>query len=657
MINIKNWPVFRKVLLVGLLPVAISILVTNAGFFIGMYELKKDALRTEHLVYSLWHQSISYINELNETLIDPASHPRASLRVLDRGIRAGIAEYTAQAHDNEAYSQQFAQKIRDLASSLESLARYADSPEYDPASYQMRIDLLEDEIDQLFTGSIGMVSEELEFELLSLSLLIALSSLFSIAVAILLARYLATQIVRPIQSLRSTYRRFGTGHLNERSPVVSGDELGDLGASFNTMADKLQELIALHQTEIEERKRAQLEASNLEAELRQTYKMDAVGTLAGGIAHDFNNLLTIIMGYSDMAGTLLEKDHPAAQQIREAMVAANRARDLVQQILTFSRKEEPERAPLDLGRCIQDAIALLRATIPTTVEIRVDCPGLPGKIMANLTQVNQVAINLCVNAAQAMEDHGGVLEISLTPFESPHDTMVYGVQIPRGQYQILTVADNGPGIDPKYLGRIFDPYFTTKPTTKGSGMGLAVVAGIVQGHDGVIAVDSNPGIGTIFKVFFPQLAHSVVPSGDTVSDELPAAGSGRIMVVDDEPEITEIIQLALSRHGYQVHTFTSSAQALEVFRGKPHFFDLLITDQTMPKLTGVQLSREILAVRADFPIILCTGYSTTINAKKAEQIGIRAFAYKPVQNRELVRLVGHLLAARDSAARTSSVTA
>ncbi|MGV1100600.1 ATP-binding protein [Thiovibrio sp. JS02] len=374
------------------------------------------------------------------------------------------------------------------------------------------------------------------------------------------------------------------------------------------------------------------ERKEMETKLRQAQKMEAIGTLAGGIAHDFNNILSAILGYGQIAQTEVAKDHPVQQSLAEIISAGFRARDLVRQILTFSRQNERQLGPVQISSIGKEALKLLRASIPTTIEIRQDFGADVGTIWADPTQIHQVIMNLCTNAFQAMAAQGGVLAVTLrnveiTPEEAQDD-------LPACSYVQLTVADTGPGITPANLKRIFEPYFTTKEQGKGTGMGLAVVHGIVKSHQGAIRVESVPGEGTVFQVFFPR---KIEECGNTFmnAQALPAAHGERILFIDDEPPIVDMAGKLLKKLGYTVQAFFESGEALAAFRENPDAFDLVITDQTMPGMTGLEICREVRRIKPGMPVILCSGYSELINQATLRAAGLNGFVMKPFVSAEI----------------------
>jgi PAS domain S-box-containing protein len=368
----------------------------------------------------------------------------------------------------------------------------------------------------------------------------------------------------------------------------------------------------------------------LERELRQAHKMEAIGTLAGGIAHDFNNILMAIIGYTEMAlYKIPEGTTPVRRDLEQVLKAGYRARDLVNQILTFSHQSDQERKVIDIVPTVKEALKLLRSSLPSTIEIRQDIaiPPEKGVILANPTQIHQVLMNLCTNAAHAMRDKGGVLSVSLSGVEAATYLVSRYPDLKKGPYVRLTVGDTGHGVDPSILERIFDPYFTTKGPGEGTGMGLAVVQGIVKRHGGMITVHSELGKGTTFHALFPRIEQEIVPEA-TVAEALPL-GNERILFIDDEKPLVDLGKGMLESLGYSVTTKTSSLEALETFRAKPDAFDLVITDVTMPAMTGIELAKELMAIRPDIPIILCTGFSELINEKRAKEMGIQEFVMKP----------------------------
>ncbi len=380
----------------------------------------------------------------------------------------------------------------------------------------------------------------------------------------------------------------------------------------------------------------------LESQLHQSQKMEAVGTLAGGIAHDFNNILTAMLGYTELSMlSLPPKADKAKADLQEVLKACERARQLVKQILTFSRQSEHERKPIRLQYIIKEALKLLRSSLPTTIEIRQDIDGGCGPILADPTQIHQIIMNLCTNAYHAMRSHGGVLGIALTSININTDYANRFIDFRPGKYLKIEISDTGGGIKPEFIGKVFEPYFTTKKQGEGTGLGLSVVHGIVNKHGGQITVYSEPGEGTIFKIYFPMLDLDGVDSNvDNLGRKAKVPhGTERLLVVDDEDIIIKLNIRMLKKLGYQVTGLTSSNEALQLFTKQPDAFDLVITDMTMPELTGLDLAREIFAVRPDIPVILCSGFSEIINDKSAKELGIKEYLMKPIERKDLAMAV------------------
>ena len=379
----------------------------------------------------------------------------------------------------------------------------------------------------------------------------------------------------------------------------------------------------------------------LEEQLRQAQKMQAIGTLAGGIAHDFNNILAVIMGYTELTTYDLPPTSPAWHNLQQVLAASKRAKDLVQQILTFGRKTEQERKPIPLAPLIAEALKLLRASLPTTIAISQELPVDTGVVLADPTQMQQVLLNLCTNAEHSMRETGGRLYVRLDSVEVDAAFAGHQPGLRPGPYLCLTVRDTGCGMAPEVLGRIFEPFFTTKNVGEGTGMGLAVVHGIVTSHGGAITVQSTPGSGTTFAIYLPRLPAAT--EADIHPEDLLPCGKGRILFVDDEAAIAHLGQALLEPLGYEVVVSTSSLAALEAFRATPHRFDLVITDQTMPTMTGEALARALRRLRPDIPIILCTGFSHTMDADKARALGMNAFLLKPLRAWELGATIQQVL--------------
>ncbi|MEW6520760.1 MAG: ATP-binding protein [Thermodesulfobacteriota bacterium] len=386
------------------------------------------------------------------------------------------------------------------------------------------------------------------------------------------------------------------------------------------------------------RHRALQEREKLLADLRQAQKMEAIGTLAGGIAHDFNNILSAILGFTEIS--LMQVDNGSKLHHNLSMVqkAGDRARDLVAQILTFSRRSQAERHPILVAPIIKEALKLLRASLPSNIEIRQDIQPGNGKVLADPVQIHQIMMNLCTNAFHAMGGKGGVLEIILTEDHIDRKQAELDRDLHPGPYQRLSIRDTGSGIRPEIVDRIFEPFFTTKEKGQGTGMGLSMVHGIIKEYNGAIKVRSDVGQGTVFHLYFP-LIRDTVSRTDSSRPPLLVRGKGRILLVDDEKDLAEMGRKLLEMLGYDIVSCTGSMEALEIFKKEPDSFDLVVTDQTMPAMSGAELAREIMRIRPQLPVFLCTGYSSFITEQDAKQLGIREFFLKPVSTEELSRAI------------------
>lgn len=383
------------------------------------------------------------------------------------------------------------------------------------------------------------------------------------------------------------------------------------------------------------------EKERLEAQLQQAQKMEAIGTLAGGIAHDFNNILFPLMGYSEMLREDLPTDSSLQGHVDEILRAALRARDLVKQILEFSRQGDQNIKPIKLQPIVKEVLKLLRSSIPTTIDIQQDIDPDCGVVVADPTQIHQIVMNLATNAYHAMEETGGILKVSLKQERLKSEQALIPELLP-GEYALLTVADTGTGIEKDVMDKIYDPYFTTKETGKGTGLGLSVVQGIIKSCNGDIRIYSEPGKGTEIKVYLPTMDRKI---GDIRTDrsEPILGGTEKILLVDDEEAIVRMEQQVLERLGYRVTTRTGSVEALETFKANPDSFDLVVTDMTMPNMTGVQLAGKIKKIRSDILVILCTGFSYQINDEKSKALGIQGFVMKPVVIKEIAKTIRKVL--------------
>lgn len=451
----------------------------------------------------------------------------------------------------------------------------------------------------------------------------------TIAISIMttfIALIMARGIIKPIAELEHASRAIRNHELDNISEVNSiYTEIQETADSFACMKESL--------VSYEEEK------AKLEKQVWQSQKMEAIGTLAGGVAHDFNNILYPILGYTEMAIDEVPDGSPARESLTEIMTAAQRARKLVAQILTFSRLDHQGRIPMKIQSAVKESLDLLRATLPATIDVVQQIDAHCGPVLADPTQIQQLVMNLCTNAFHAMQDHGGTLTIGLEEIQiasedlpTSHDPLTFVK---------LTVADTGYGMSKDIEERIFEPYFTTKKVGEGSGMGLAVVHGIIKGYDGDIQVTSEPGKGTTFNVYLPRIYEDA--QQDVPAPVMSQRGDEHILLIDDEGQITRMLEQMLASLGYRVQAVNDPLEALELFETAPQSFDLVITDMTMPRITGDLLARELMKIRPDIPVILCTGFSKLIDVERALEIGIRKLIMKPVIKPEIAAAIREVL--------------
>jgi PAS domain S-box-containing protein len=379
----------------------------------------------------------------------------------------------------------------------------------------------------------------------------------------------------------------------------------------------------------------------LESELQQTHKMESIGTLAGGIAHEFNNILGIIVGNTELALEDIPEYSPALDCVREIREASLRAKDVVRQIMSFARKTPADRIPIEIGAVVKDSLKLLKSTIQKSIAINERILCTSEVILGNKTEISQVLMNLCKNSEYATKGGIGEIEVSLEPVSLNKRTVSKYGNLEAGEYVKLTVKDTGEGIAPEIIDRILDPYFTTKGVDKGIGMGLAVVYGIIKKHDGAIKIESELGKGTTVEMLFP-ISDAKVEKEAKYSEILPT-GTERILFVDDEPSLVNIGVHILGQQGYKVTGLRSSTRALDLFQKEPDKYDLIITDMAMPDIPGDILIKEVLKIRPNIPIILCSGYSDRINEDMLKELGIITYAMKPLNGVELIKTVRNVL--------------
>jgi PAS domain S-box-containing protein len=432
-------------------------------------------------------------------------------------------------------------------------------------------------------------------------------------------------------------------------PIFKGDQIVSVVGLANKETDYEQtdilqiSLLMEAVWKIAENMQAEEDRKKLQVHLQQAQKMEAIGTLAGGIAHDFNNILGAILGYAEM----IQEDSPAGSRTRsdidQVVMASHRAKELVKQILNFSRQAATEQIPLQPALIIMEVVKMLRSSLPSTIDLQQDVDPDAGLILADPTQIHQLLVNLCTNAFHAMEETGGTLAISLKKTTLSMEDLASEPQIQPGDFLQLSVGDTGSGIAPEIQEKMFDPFFTTKEVGKGTGMGLAIIHGIVKSYKGFVTCHSQPGEGSVFHVYLPVLQDPVVLERQPVPLDLSQFGNERILFIDDEEILADMGKAILERLGYRVTVKRNSIEALNTFQNQPNQFDLVITDQTMPGMTGSDLARRMLQIRPGMPIILCTGYSSVMSEEKARLMGIKGFAMKPLARKDIGALIRKIL--------------
>jgi len=456
------------------------------------------------------------------------------------------------------------------------------------------------------------------------------------------------QLILHVIATYSRIRGMFVGLLPNKKNIIPDKSLTLLSIILLNTANALESLEfyrllrdqnSILEKKVEERTKALAQS---ERQLQQVMKLQAIGTLAGGIAHDFNNILFPIVGYTELTMDDVPQDSQARQNLEEILKATNRAKGLVQQILTFSRQGGQERKPLKVQFLVKEALKLLRASIPSTIEIECNVNEACRHIMGDPTQIHQVIVNLCTNAYHAMQETGGTLEVGLEEVDISYEKSVERVGMKVGPHLKLTVRDCGHGMGADVMERIFEPYYTTKEQGKGTGLGLSVIHGIIKNHGGDISVSSQPDKGATFTVYLPVIDEVDV---EIEPMEVTSANQGKehILLVDDEEQIIDIETQILERLGYKVTAKTDSQEALEEFSALSEKFDLVITDMTMPKMTGAQLALKLMDIKPDIPVILCTGFNETINEEKALAMGIDRFVMKPIIKDDLANTIRTVL--------------
>jgi len=441
---------------------------------------------------------------------------------------------------------------------------------------------------------------------------------------------LVRRVTRPLRELRDTAEAVGAGDFSRRVNVTSRDECGELATVFNRMTANLK-------TSREELEKTVDTLKSTQAQLVQSEKLRAIGTLAGGIAHDFNNILGAILGFGELVIEDVPAESRAAKNLRQVLKAGKRAKDLVRQILAFSRATEPQRTNVRLSVLIDETMKLLRATVPATIQLQTRINATADTVVADATQLHQVLMNLGTNAAHAMRETGGSFTLSLDELTLTGEAN--SPQLPPGRYLRLGATDTGHGMDAATLGRIFEPFFTTKPVGEGTGLGLSAVHGIIKNHGGEIVVTSQPGAGTTFQIYLPAAAADAAANGDTVIIKAAPGARECVLVVDDEEPLVNMMEQKLTRLGYEVVACADSVEALEKFKAAPRRFSVVITDQNMPRLTGCHLADEIARLRADTPVILCSGSRAMAGPGSKVPPAVRECVPKPVDFGQLSRII------------------
>jgi PAS domain S-box-containing protein len=444
------------------------------------------------------------------------------------------------------------------------------------------------------------------------------------------------------QSLFSEFRRDTNSNI-EAEIVRRGGEIRTVTIALSTMFVEGKEIIQGIIRDITQSREAEKEKTELVLQLGQKQKMEAIGTLAGGIAHDFNNILAAMQGYAELTLDDLPENSPVRGNLEQIMSCTNRATKLVKQILTFSRKDqkEQEKEPLQISSIVKEVLSMLRSSLPTAIRISRKIHAESSTVLADPTQIHQVLLNLCTNALHAMREKGGLLEVSLSDANFESETRIGDEYLDRGSYVKLSVSDSGCGMEKEVLERIFEPFFTTKNVDEGTGLGLSVVHGIIKSHDGAITVSSTPGEGTVFDIYLPR-----IEGGEASEPQSPKSAPREkdvILLVDDEEMMVDVTRQILERLGFDVVAKTNSIDALETFQEQSDQFDLVITNQVMPNMTGTELARNLISIRPDIPVILCSGFPESICHEELSNIGVKEFVMKPISREKIAAIVQKVL--------------
>jgi len=439
--------------------------------------------------------------------------------------------------------------------------------------------------------------------------------------------FVIISITKPLYRLTEGVKALGSKGIIEKLGVEGNDEIGKLANAFNDLYESLD--------------RKKFEKNQLEDQLRQSQKLEAIGTLAGGIAHDFNNMLGIIVGYTEIALFNISDPDSVSTNLKQVLKASNRAADLVSQILIFSRKDKGRLESVHLPAIVTEALKMLRSSLPSTIEISDNMKPNFAFILADPVQIHSLIMNLCSNAAHAIGKDIGSIKIDVEDIEIDPKTAAGHPDLSPGRYQKITLSDTGTGMTPEIMDRIFEPFFTTKEPGEGTGMGLAMVHGIVKRHKGAMSVQSKPGEGTRFDFLFPIIEKKEIK--EVKSPLLVPDGHGQILFLDDESDIVDMGKKIIESFGYQVVGVENSLEALEIFEKNPDSFDLVISDITMPNMTGEEFAKKIFSIKPDTPIILCTGYSDIISEDHAKKVGIKKYIMKPFSGQKMAEAIGEVL--------------